>query len=129
MYEKSTLMSYRFPTVLCLILLMGVTSACRKKTDAPKTISPRTVNVSQPVKREVTAEAEFIGRTEAVDSVDVKARVTGYLLKTAFIEGTEVKAGDVLFNIDPRTYQAQVDAAQGGVGVNEAKLRLAETEN
>jgi multidrug efflux system membrane fusion protein len=95
--------------------------------DEPST--PPTVSVSKPVERVVTDYAQFVGRTEAVNAVDIKARVTGYLMATPFEEGSEVKQGDVLCDIDPRTYQAQVDAAQGELGAYQAKYELAKAEN
>jgi multidrug efflux system membrane fusion protein len=84
------------------------------------------VPVSQPVEREVTDYVDFTGRTDAVSSIGVRARVTGYLVKHPFREGAEVKKGDLLFEIDPRPYQAQLDQAQAQVSLNEASLRLAE---
>ena len=74
--------------------------------------APTSVTVSYPVEREVTDYADFTARTAAVDSVEVRARVWGYLDKVNFKEGALVKKGDVLFEIDPRTYQAAVEQAQ-----------------
>jgi multidrug efflux system membrane fusion protein len=70
---------------------------------------------------------EFTGRTDAVKAVDIRARVTGYLIKMPFKEGAEVKKGDLLFEIDPRPYQAQLDQAKGQVTLNEASLKLAKS--
>ena len=75
--------------------------------------APTPVTVSQPVEREVTDYADFTGRTAAVDSVEVRARVWGYLDKVNFKEGALVKKGDVLFEIDPRPYQADAEAGRG----------------
>ena len=82
--------------------------------------------VSRPVAREVTDYVDFTGRTQAVESVNVVARATGYLLKPPFKEGSEVKAGDLLFEIDPRPYQAQYDQAVGQVNLYKAQLKLAQ---
>jgi multidrug efflux system membrane fusion protein len=82
--------------------------------------------VSRPVQREVTEYVDFTGRTDAVEAVDVRPRVTGYLVKLPFREGAEVKKGDLLFEIDPRPYQAQLDQAVGLVKLNEASLKLAQ---
>ena len=71
------------------------------------------VPVSQPVQREVTDFVDFTGRTDAVNSVNIVPRVTGYLVKMPFKEGSDVKKDDLLFEIDPRPYQAQLDQAQG----------------
>jgi RND family efflux transporter MFP subunit len=81
------------------------------------------VTVSYPVEREITDYADFTGRTAAVDSVEVRARVWGYLDKVHFKEGMLVKKGDVLFEIDPRTYQAALANAEGNLASAEAKLK------
>ena len=88
---------------------------------------PPAVPVSQPVQREVTDYVDFTGRTEAVQSVDIRPRVTGYLVEMPFQEGAEVKAGDLLFVIDRRPYKAQLDQAQGQVNLYQAQLKLART--
>ena len=83
--------------------------------------------MSHPVQRVVTDYVDFTGRTDAVQSVNIVARVTGYLAQMPFKEGSEVKAGDLLFEIDPRPYQAQFDQAKSQVKLNEAQLDLAKT--
>jgi membrane fusion protein, multidrug efflux system len=104
--------------------LLGGCQPSRAKV-APS--EPPVVPVSQPVQREVTDYVDFTGRTEAVHSVDIRPRVTGYLVKMPFQEGAEVKAGELLFVVDPRPYQAQVDQAQGQVDLHQAQLKLAKT--
>ena len=96
---------------------------------AQESTGPATVSVAKPIQREVTNYAQFVGRTEAVNSVEIKARVTGYLNKTPFQEGSMVRADKVLCEIDPRTYQAQLDAALGQLQATQAKYELAKTEN
>jgi multidrug efflux system membrane fusion protein len=83
------------------------------------------VPVARPVVREVTDYVDFTGRTDAVGSVDVRPRVTGYVTRIPYKEGSEVKAGDLLFEIDPRPYIAQLDQAESQVRLNEASLKLA----
>ena len=114
--------------VVCFVVTLPVIGCKRSALDAPST-GPPTVTVSRPITREVTQYAEFVGRTEAVNSVEIKARVTGYLDDTPFTEGMEIKAGTVLCKIDPRPYQAQLDASKGELAVSEAKYKLAKTEN
>jgi len=87
---------------------------------------PPAIPVSHPVSREVTDSIDFTGRTDAIQAVDVRARVTGYLVQLPFKEGAEVKKGDLLFEIDPRPYQAQLDQALSQVVLNEASLKLAQ---
>ena len=77
--------------------------------------------------RAVTEYVDFTGRTEAVQSVDVRPRATGYLVEMPFKEGSEVKEGDLLFVIDPRPYKAQLDQAKGQVNLYQAQLKLART--
>ena len=92
--------------------------------------SPRpTVTVSIPLQREVTDYQDYTGRTAGVDSVQVQARVTGYLEKIHFTEGAEVAEGAVLYEIDPRPYKATYDAARAQVAQNEASLELAKQNN
>jgi len=71
---------------------------------------------------------EFTGRTRAIDSVQVRARVTGYITKVAFTAGALVDAGDLLFEIDPREYEAAVLRAEGEVARLRAQLARAESE-
>ncbi len=105
--------------------LVGAAVGCRPAAGpAPEAVKP-VVPVSHPVQREVTEYVEYTGRADAVESVGVRARVTGYLQQAPFKEGAEVKKGDLLFEIDPRPYQAQFDQAASQVAVNEASLTLA----
>jgi RND family efflux transporter MFP subunit len=87
---------------------------------------PPAVPVSQPVEREVTDYVDFTGRTDAIEAVDVRPRVSGYLVKMPFKEGAEVKKGDLLFEVDPRPYQAQLDQAKAQVELYKAQLKLAQ---
>jgi RND family efflux transporter MFP subunit len=82
--------------------------------------------VVRPVVREVTDHEHFTGRTEASTRVELRARVTGYLLKAAFQDGAEVKKGDLLFEIDPRPYLALLEQAKSQVNLAQAQLSLAE---
>ncbi len=76
-------------------------------------VPPPEVTVSNPVVREITDYFEFPGQTAAVGEVEVRARVVGYIVKVNFEDGQEVKTGDLLFEIDPRPYQAALDRAEG----------------
>lgn len=87
------------------------------------------VTVSYPLQREVTDYQDYTGRTAAVDSVQVQARVTGYLDKIFFTEGAEVTENTVLYEIDPRPYKAAYDAAKAQVAQNVASLELAKQDN
>ncbi len=82
--------------------------------------------ISQPVERPVTDFVDFTGRTDAVQSVNIVARVTGYLVKMPFKEGADVKKGELLFQVDPAPYQAQVRLGEAQVAANDAQLKLAQ---
>ena len=69
------------------------------------------MSVARPIAREVIEWDEYIGRLESPATVELRARVSGYLDKVHFKEGKEVKKGDLLFTIDPRPYQADHDPA------------------
>src|SRR5947209_15805504 len=95
----------------CLFLVLAGVAAADGPAQAPE------VPVARPVVREVTDHEEFTGRTEASVRVDLRARVTGYLLKTTFQDGAEVKEGDLLFEIDARPYRAELDRAEAALAV------------
>lgn len=78
---------------------------------------PPPVTVAKPVVRDIVEDDEFVGRFEAVDEVAVRSRVGGYLDKVHFRDGAIVAAGDLLFTIDQRPYQAAYDAANSRVDV------------
>jgi RND family efflux transporter MFP subunit len=91
------------------------------------------VTVSEPASRTVTDYFEFPGQTEAVGEVEIRARVTGYLMKVNFVDGQNVKKGDLLYEIDPRPYQASLDRAKGDLSrllalTDKAKADLARSE-
>ena len=83
------------------------------------------VTVSQPVQRDVTDYLEFTGTTQAVQHVEIRARVQGFLHSVHFEEATDVKKGDLLYVIDPRPFQAQVNKAQADLSRKLAELELA----
>src|SRR5436309_3375334 len=123
-------MSYSstFLTGCGLLLSSLVLTGCtRTPSEAPAT-APIPITVSHPVERQVTDYADFTGRTAAVDSVEVRARVWGFLDKVNFKEGALVKKGDVLFVIDPRTYQAALAQVEGNLASAEAKLRRSDAD-
>jgi multidrug efflux system membrane fusion protein len=76
---------------------------------------PPAVTIATVPSREITEWDEVSGRFEAVDAVEIRPRVSGYLRRVAFAEGKEVKKGDVLFEIDPRPYQAELARAEAAL--------------
>ncbi|MEO6057493.1 MAG: efflux RND transporter periplasmic adaptor subunit [Gemmatimonadales bacterium] len=80
------------------------------------------------LQREVAEWDEFSGRLEAVDQVEIRPRVSGYIKRVAFTEGREVRKGEVLFEIDPRPYQADLERAQAQLAQARTAADLAERE-
>jgi RND family efflux transporter MFP subunit len=89
---------------------------------------PPEVEVVQPVNRQVSDYEDFTGRTDASATVHIKARVSGYLTRVLFKDGAEVKQGDLLFEIDPRPYKAQLEKAEAAVTLAQAGLTRAEAD-
>jgi RND family efflux transporter MFP subunit len=102
-----------------LLLLM---TACAQQQPAAPPPPPPKVTVSQPVSREVTEWEEYTGRLEAIESVEVRARVNGYLQSIHFKNGVTVKQGDLLFVIDPRPYQTELERAKAELALATARL-------
>src|SRR2546426_4210309 len=115
---------FSVPVVTFCLALAG----CKREPPALAATPPPVVMVSQPVEREVSDYYEYTGRTAAVEAVEVRARVSGYLVKVNFREGALVKKGDLLFQIDPRPFQAVLDQAKGQVTQLEARLARAEAD-
>lgn len=102
-------------------------AACRKPA-VPAQAQATAVIVAKPIAKKLTEWDEFTGRLGAVASVEVRARVSGYLQSADFKEGTEVKVGDPLFLIDPRRYDVELARAKAELERAKAALELATTE-
>lgn len=120
------------PRIGALVLLAAALGACGKGGGGAgghgQMPPPPAVNVSTVVQKEVTLWDEFTGRIEAVDRVEVRPRVTGYLDKTNFVEGHIVKKGDVLFQIDDREYRAAHGRALADIERAKARVLLAKRQ-
>jgi RND family efflux transporter MFP subunit len=89
---------------------------------------PPPVTVAKPLVKDIVERTDFIGRFEAIDQVDIRARVSGYLDKVHFQDGTFVKAGDLLFTIDPRPYRNELEQAQSAVTSSQVRLEFAQSD-
>jgi len=112
-----------------LVVLGLLLSGCGPPVANAPAESPPTISVSYVVERRVTDYAEFTGRMAAVDSVEVRAHVWGYLEKVNFKEGAIVNKGDVLFELDARPYEALLEQAKAKVKQDEAQFAYDEAEN
>ena len=108
---------FELPDILAMLCLL--LTGCHKPAPPPQR-PPPAVTANRPVQREVMEWDEYPGRLEAVDMIEVRARVSGYLQSVHFKDGAEVKKGELLFLIDPRQYHAELDRA-------EADLKQAQT--
>src|SRR6185436_3841845 len=119
----------RFFRPLCwlpvAILLAGL-AGCQQNGNKPPPPKPAEVTVGEVRKQEITDFEDFTGTLEAYRKVDIQSRVTGYLMKVNFQEGARVKKDQVLFEIDPRPYQAELDKAEATVGQSRARLNRLE---
>lgn len=102
-----------------LLLLAGCNESSEKQAQAPQ-MPPPAVGVVTAAKRPVAAGVTFVGRVQAVNKVDLVARVEGFLQQRNYTEGQEVKAGDMLFVLEKDTYQASVDQAQANLASAQA---------
>jgi RND family efflux transporter MFP subunit len=110
-----------------LAVLIGVLTGCDSSPPVAET-PPPPVSVSQPLARDVIDHDDYEGRIAAYSSDDVRTRARGYLIKVNFQDGQMVKEGDLLFEIDPQPYQANVEAAEAQKAAAEASLELAKKE-
>lgn len=123
----------RILTAATLLAALVGLAGCESRAPAGTEPPIPKVTVGKPVLREVTDHFEFPGQTEAVGEVEVRARVTGYLTKVNFEDGQDVEKGQLLFEIDPRPYQATLDRATSELTrlnalVDKAKADLARSE-
>ncbi len=112
--------------VMILFALMFFAGCGKEKSPQPASPAPPTmVSIANPIMRRPNETRRYSGRLQSVQRVEVRARVTGYLEQVLFHEGSEVKVGEDLYVIDPRTFQAEVDDAKADVERLEAELRVA----
>jgi RND family efflux transporter MFP subunit len=112
-----------------LLLVGSALAGCGQQNQAaPAAPPPPTVTVANPVKRPVVDHDEYVGRFIAVDSVEVRARVSGYLEAVHFADGQMVKQGDLLFTIDKRPFQNIVDQARANLTQAQSNLAYAESD-
>jgi RND family efflux transporter MFP subunit len=97
-------------------------AGCGEAAKPPVTQPPPNVTVARPVTKTVVDQDEYVGRFVAVDTVEVRARVSGYLEKVHFADGQLVKEGDLLFSIDKRPFQNTLDQARANLEVARSNL-------
>jgi multidrug efflux system membrane fusion protein len=125
--EEIAMLANRFAVPRICFFATVVLAGCTRDAAQVAPAQAPAIPVSKPVVRNVTDHVDFTGRTEAMEAINIVPRVTGYLVRIPFKAGSEVKAGDELFEIDSRPYKAQLDQAEGQVKLYQAQLLLAKT--
>jgi RND family efflux transporter MFP subunit len=120
-------LQFAIATCLCATLLLSGLAGC---TEAPAAVAPQPpkVTVMHPEQRELTNYEEFNGWMAADKTVEVRARVRGHIKKVNFTDGQYVKKGDLLFELDPRPFQADISAIEDKVRIYEAQKIAADRD-
>jgi membrane fusion protein, multidrug efflux system len=114
--------------LLVLVALVAVVAGCSDRASGTQRAAPPAVPVlvADAVRRDVPLDVGVIGTVQALTTVGVKSQVSGQVIKVNFTEGQDVKAGQLLFTIDPRPFEAVLAQAQANVGRDTAQMRQAE---
>jgi RND family efflux transporter MFP subunit len=128
--EKHSVFPRSAPILTALLFLAGSLAGCSEDKSAAQAGPPPApqVTVAKPVKKVVTDYDEYVGRFVALDYVEVRARVSGYLDKIHFTDGQMVKVGDPLFTIDRRPFQAALDQAKASIEQGKANLAFTQAD-
>ena len=103
-------------------------AACSEAAKTPAAPPPPAVTVANPLEKEVIEWDEYTGRFDAVDTVEVRARISGFLNEVKFTDGAMVKKGDLLFEIDPRPFQSALDRSRATLQGAKVQLEFAEKD-
>src|SRR5215208_5573113 len=114
--------------VACASMILLLAGCGQGQQPAQTTPPPPTVTVSNPIKRTVVDHDEYVGRFVAIDSVEVRARVSGYLEKVHFTDGQLVKQGDLLFTVDRRPFPTTLEQVRANLAQSRANLAYAESD-
>lgn len=119
--------SYRLTVLGLWVLAVFSLIGCGPPAESPRKFVPQ-VTVAPVVQQSVPVYVDYVGTLQATQEVEVRARVKGYLVKRAFQDGADVKAGDLLFVIDPREYEAELDRTQAQLARDQAALTYARSQ-
>ena len=121
---------FRGSIAALLVLAAGGLAGCERSQQqtAGKAPPPPQVTVARPVARTIVDQDEYVGRFVAVDAVEVRARVSGYLDSIHFKDGQIIRKGDLLFTVDRRPFQNALDQARGSLAQARANLAYAESD-
>jgi multidrug efflux pump subunit AcrA (membrane-fusion protein) len=114
--------------VAAVLALATLVASCGEQKQQAGGPPPPAVTVAKPVKRTVVDYDEYVGRFAAINSVEIRARVSGYLDKIHFKDGQLVKQGDLLFTIDKRPFQNTLDQARANLVQAQSNLAFTESD-
>jgi RND family efflux transporter MFP subunit len=120
----------RITTIAAVIAIATTLAACGQGQSQPKSAAPPPpqVTVAKPVTKQIADQDEYVGRFVAVESVEVRARVSGYLMMIHFKDGQLVRQGDLLFTIDRRPFETALGQAQASLEQAKANLAFADAD-
>ncbi len=110
---------------LVAVMLFGLLVGCKKEQPKPQAPPPK-VSVIEVEPRDVPVIFEYVAQTQSSQQVEIRARVSGFLDKRTYTEGAIVKEGQVLFLMDKKPFQAQLDSMQGALAQQQARLQTAQ---
>ena len=113
---------YTHSKAMAACLMIGVFFGCKAESSSTSAAQAPEVLVAEVTQQDVPIYAEWVGSTDGTVNASIRAQVTGYLVKRTYVEGAFVKQGSVLFEIDPRKFQAAVNQARGKLGQARAQL-------
>ncbi|HAR97090.1 MAG TPA: efflux transporter periplasmic adaptor subunit [Deltaproteobacteria bacterium] len=123
LFRPSACPSWALIGLFVVFSAVALLPACSK--EAPKARPPAQVTVIEIEPKDTPIVTQFVGQTESSHEVEIRSRVNGFLDKRVYTEGTLVKAGEVMFRMDPKPFQAALDAAQGALAQQQARLTTA----
>jgi len=132
-FKKMNDTAYRSVGITAAITLLVATvllnaAGCSSAASAPKAAPPLTVTVAEVDQKDVPIVSEWIGTLDGLVNSEIKAQVSGYLIKQDYTEGTFVKRGQLLFQIDPRPFQAALEQAEGQLAQSQGQLEQARAQ-
>jgi len=114
--------------ILAVAAVLGIAAGCSHTRAATPAHPPLQVEVADVEQRDVPIYKEWIGTLDGLVNADIKAEVSGYLVQQAYTEGSFVRKGQLLFQIDPRPFQAELDQAQGRLAQSQGQLEQARAQ-
>jgi membrane fusion protein (multidrug efflux system) len=111
--------------LICLATL-AIAAGCSRHKPPEESGGPVEVAVMTVAPRDTPVSFEYVGQTESSHQVEIRARVSGFLDRRVYTEGSKIKAGQVLFQQDPRPFAAQLKAAEGALAEQRARLKVAD---